>query len=170
MKLTIVVCSLPYREKKLLRLFESLIPQITDDVELLVFSSYQTQGEKLNSALKIASGEYFCVIDDDDLVTRSFVSDVLQHTNGENDMIGYDVYCDEAELTESTDGQNPYRFIHHTYKRSLLKDFPDTIGVWDSDYVYSLDIKTWAWIHEQIYIYLFDPSDSAQMGNAGAIS
>lgn len=164
MKLSIVICSLPYRYGKLEKLLESLVPQITREVELLIFSSYETQGEKLNKALEIAKGEYFCIVDDDDYVTRTFVEGIVRLAN-DVDMVGYDIYSDFSDLNEHTDGRKPYRFIHHTFKKSLLKKFPETVGVWDPDYVYSLDIKTWAWIPEQIYIYQFDKTDSAQMGN-----
>ncbi len=167
MKLSIVICSLPYRHKKLEKLLESLVPQITKEVELLIFSSYQTQGEKLNTALNIAQGEYFCIVDDDDYVTHGFVEDILRHTNSDLDMIGYDIYSDYADINEHTDGEKPFRFIHHTYKKSILNEFPETTGVWDPEYVYSLKIKTWAWIPEQIYIYTHDKNDSAQLGNAG---
>lgn len=164
-KLSIVICSLPRRYAKLEKLLDSLVPQISAEVELIIMSSDTTQVDKLNRALEICTGEYFCIIDDDDYVTRGFVADILEHTDGKNDMIGYDIYSDLVDLNEHTDGQKPWRFLHHTYKTSLMKKFPPTKGMWDPEYVYSLDVKTWAWVPEQIYIYQFDPADNSQTGH-----
>lgn len=160
--LSLVVCSLPHRKQKLDKLLDVLMPQIDDRTELIIISDTSKQSDKLNRIKKIIKGKYTTIIDDDDLVSDNFVKSILEHTNKDLDMIGYTIYYKEGNLLENTDNKKPYRFIHHTYRTALLKKFPVSHGVWDPPYVYSLDIKTWFFIEDILYYYMYDPSDTGQ--------
>ena len=160
--LSLVICSLPHRTEKLKKLLDVLMPQLNDKTELIIISDQSKQSEKLNRIRKIIKGKYTVIIDDDDLVSDNFIKSILQHTNRDLDMIGYTIFYKEGNLLENTDNQKPYRFIHHTYRTSILKQFPASDAFWDPPYVYSLDIKTWFFIKETLYYYMYDSSDTAQ--------
>jgi len=79
-KLSILICTLPERKDSLKNLLDSLNPQQSNDVEILTYSDNRTMtvGEKRNKLLSIARGTYICFIDDDDIVSDNYVSEILK--------------------------------------------------------------------------------------------
>lgn len=75
--LSILIPTVPGRERKLERLLATLDPQVRDrtDVELLVLRDNRrmTIGEKRNKMIVIARGLYVSFIDDDDAVAADYV-------------------------------------------------------------------------------------------------
>ncbi len=90
MKLSILVCSLENRAKKLERLMEIIRPQLTPEVEVLteVDDGKMTIGGKRNLLVDKAKGEYVCFIDDDDLVPDYYVNEILQALQSSPDCVG----------------------------------------------------------------------------------
>lgn len=75
-KLSILTPSTPKRlDNKLLILKKTLEPQLTDEVEWLIFTdNYKRSiGDKRNALLSIAQGEYIAFVDDDDMVPVEYV-------------------------------------------------------------------------------------------------
>lgn len=79
-KLSILICSIPSRYDKLLRILNILSPQCNkEQVELLVITDNRKRsiGEKRNDLKNLAKGRYIVYVDDDDIVSTSFVRELL---------------------------------------------------------------------------------------------
>lgn len=104
--LSILICTTPPRQDFLSRLMRVLAPQITDRVEILIDQDENiTIGEKRQRLLEKSVGKYVCFVDDDDLVSESYVYKILTACQRDVDCIGI-----RGEIT--TDGKNPKPFIH----------------------------------------------------------
>lgn len=79
-KLSILICSLRSRAKKLEALLTALKPQLNDQVECLqdIDGGEVTVGCKRNRLLHRAAAEFVCFIDDDDLISPHYVSGILE--------------------------------------------------------------------------------------------
>jgi hypothetical protein len=100
MKLSILILTLPSRRKTFLNdLLDSLEPQVAqhDNVELLVLydNKKRSVGEKRDSIMSIANGEYTVFIDDDDVVTDDYVSSIISciNENVGTDCVVFDTIC-----------------------------------------------------------------------------
>ena len=78
-KLSILICSLRKRLRKLSQLQRHLGFQTTGEVEILVETDDGEMpiGAKRNLLLQKACGEYAAFIDDDDLISRDYISKIL---------------------------------------------------------------------------------------------
>jgi glycosyltransferase involved in cell wall biosynthesis len=116
MKLSLLVCTLQERALSLDRLKKVLLPQLTSEVEVLYCCDNKTipTGKKRNILLERAKGDYIAFIDDDDLVSPTYVKDVLE-------AIKYSPDCcslvGEIELSEKH--SNGYRRIKRLFKHSI---------------------------------------------------
>lgn len=75
-KLSILICTLPNRKEMLDKLIAELQDQVYYcgwPVEIKLDDSDHTIGEKRNSLLSTADGEYVCFIDDDDTVSSNYI-------------------------------------------------------------------------------------------------
>ena len=90
-KLSILIPTLPTRYYYLQRLKRVLLPQLTDDVELLELSDCgeSTIGEKRDVLIRRASGEYVVFIDDGDLISNDYISLVLDAIETKADVINF---------------------------------------------------------------------------------
>lgn len=100
MKLSILILTLPSRRKTFLsNLLDILEPQVAqhNNVELLVLydNKKRSVGEKRDSIISIANGEYIVFIDDDDIVTENYVSDIITclNENPDTDCVVFDTIC-----------------------------------------------------------------------------
>lgn len=100
MKLSILILTLPSRRKTFLNeLLDNLETQVSqyDNVELLVLydNKKRSVGEKRDSILSIAKGEYIVFIDDDDVVTDDYVSSIMNciNENVGTDCVVFDSIC-----------------------------------------------------------------------------
>lgn len=111
MKLSILICTIPSREDSCLKLMDELYRQIEDlnvydKVEILSWDEKEVSiGEKRNELLTTATGEYVCFIDDDDTVSKDYVSKILQ-------ALTYNPDCCSLIGVLTTDGNNPEIFEH----------------------------------------------------------
>lgn len=176
-RLSILICSLYEREFLLNRLLEVLKPQITSEIEYIidVDNGEVTTGFKRNRLLEKATGEYISFIDDDDLISKDYVSKIFNATRTSPDCCGMEglITFQKRKITR--------KFIHtikctewyekdHVYYRcpnhlspvkrihAITTKFPDiTVGE-DHDYSNRLRplLKTEIYIDGPIYFYLTD--------------
>ena len=175
MKLSILICRLINRTDKFERLRDILAPQIKNNVEVL--SSLDNGeipiGTKRNALMIAASGEYICFIDDDDRVSKDYISEVMKGIE-----LGVDCCSLVGEIT--TNGIDPRIFVHslehkeyyekngvyyrppnhlNVIKKSLVRDFhfkPKNFGE-DTDWAMEVCragvLKTEYKIKKTIYFY-----------------
>jgi len=91
MKLSILICSLTERSESIKRLLDTLNCQATKDVEILlnIDNRQRTIGEKRQSLLDSAIGEYIVFIDDDDAVPEYYVEEILKAIESKPDCVGF---------------------------------------------------------------------------------
>lgn len=111
-KLSILVCSLIekrryYRERLSSILKFQLNKDVADKVEILfeVDNGEQSIGDKRNTLLSRATGEYLCFIDDDDRPSWDYIQKVLDGLKTNPD-------CLSLNGVITYDGLNPELFIH----------------------------------------------------------
>ncbi len=90
MKLSILICSLYSRHKFLDILLHILDKQKNDQVEILVEkdNGKTILGAKRNLLLEKAQGQYICFVDDDDKVSKDYISKILEALKTEPDCCG----------------------------------------------------------------------------------
>jgi glycosyltransferase involved in cell wall biosynthesis len=95
MILSILICSVEIEERqiKLKKLISELHKQISKNyaeeiVEILIDTDNMTKsvGQKRNDLIYKAKGHFVCFIDDDDFITKNYLSTILNHLN-----IGIDI-------------------------------------------------------------------------------
>jgi glycosyltransferase involved in cell wall biosynthesis len=95
MILSILICSVEIEERqiKLKKLVSELHRQISKNyaeeiVEILIDADNMTKsvGQKRNDLISKAKGHFVCFIDDDDFITKNYLSTILHHLN-----IGIDI-------------------------------------------------------------------------------
>lgn len=89
-KLSLLIATVPTRNDKFETLCELLSPQLTEDVEVLVYwDNFEASlGAKRQTLLEAATGDYVCFIDDDDTVPSFYISKILPLLDGV-DYIGW---------------------------------------------------------------------------------
>ena len=183
MLFSILICSLDSRKDFLDRLLHCLTPQVqySDDVEIIVELDDGTMsiGAKRNKLLKRAKGEYIAFIDDDDLVSSTYVHKVLKALSTKPDCVGIHLlhfenghqrgftyhsldYKTWYECSETTLGTklyyrnpnhlNPVKRVH-----ALATGFPEISMGEDKDYSERLlrHLHTEVYIREPLYFYFF---------------
>lgn len=104
--LSLLICHTPDRQDFLRRLNSVLDPQLTKDVKVYIDDSrYKKIGTKRNDLLARADGEYIAFIDDDDLISKDYIKQLMQGIKQ-----GVDCCSLKGIITE--DGQNPLIFEH----------------------------------------------------------
>jgi hypothetical protein len=89
-KLSILIPTVNGREEYLKRLLKVLEPQKTSEVEILIEKDNKklSIGEKRNILVSKASGDYIAFVDDDDLVSSTYISSILNALKTEPDCVG----------------------------------------------------------------------------------
>lgn len=107
MKLSILITSISERHSLLSRLLSILEPQLTSQVEVLIYRDNREKpfGDKVNRLVSEAKGEYVVLIDDDDYVTDDYVKEILKAIKSKPDFVGYKL--------EAKDNGNPWFVISH---------------------------------------------------------
>lgn len=91
MIISILIATMPSRDRELRRLLNNLRDQCEDveEVEIIINSRMNINiGEKRNLLLSEAKGKYIVFIDDDDHVSEDYVSLILAACKSESDCIG----------------------------------------------------------------------------------
>lgn len=96
MRLSVLIPSIPSRHEFLSRILGILGPQLTADVQILINmdACSQTVGEKRNALLHAAEGEYCSFVDDDDVVSESYIAEMLYGIS-----LGMDAVCIRGDVT-----------------------------------------------------------------------
>jgi hypothetical protein len=100
MKLAILICHLPERSDKLRRLLNILEPQIErfkDQVFYKVHDAGKSipTGIKRDQLIEQTTSDYFCFIDDDDLVSMIYVDEILKAIESGPDVVTFDGWYTE---------------------------------------------------------------------------
>lgn len=169
-KLSILIATVAARNEQLKNLVGLLEPQLTKDVEVLVYwDNFETKiGPKRQTLLEAATGDYVCFIDDDDEIPPYYLSEILPLLDGV-DYIGWrqQLFHDGERMkptfhslkhTVSEDDNGWYRDISHLnpIKRKLaLKGRFDRTSPEDSDWANQLKgvPKTEHFIDKVMYNY-----------------
>lgn len=179
MILSILVATLPERSHHLHNLMRFLNPQLCDGVEILTDSRDRSvpTGAKRNDLIQKAKGEYVCFIDDDDEISSTYVSDILESAKQNPDCITFEGWMttngisyvhwiiklgEKYEARTDPDGVTRYyRFPNHLVpiRRSIASQvgFPH---IWQGeDYQWALRLqqylKTSVHIPKLLYHYKF---------------
>ena len=194
MKLSILICSLfGKREKFLDKLLNSLYPQIGEyktsstkgdyilttitskDVEILICTDKKQLrvGTKRNILIDNAKGDYISFVDDDDILSKDYVSSLLKGIFTEKDVVLFDVEISinngkfkkvyyDANYFKDRNLSNYYeRIPNHImcWNRSIIDQrFPDISLGEDAQWAIKMrdNIKSQAKIPKTLYYYMFN--------------
>jgi len=183
-KLTILIASLHSRTEQFCELIRLLSEQKTDEVQIISYidSGENTIGYKRNELMKCAVGEYVCFFDDDDVPSKTYISNLLQGIKSGSDCCSLRGVItwngDNPEIFEHSIKYNAYttnvtgepikyeRYPNHlnAIKTSIAKQFkfPEINHGEDTDFATQIFqsgiIKTEHYIDEVIYHYNFIPN------------
>lgn len=180
-KLSILMCSVPSRLKKFktLEFMSELAAGL--DVEVLYLGDNQLMsvGRKRNLLMHLASGEYLTFADDDDRVSPTFISDILQglHDYPNIDCLTYkesvsinkeaSKICIKSKIygINGMDNKENYlRIPDHrsVWKKSIVERFPELNFGEDAKFAEKMYKKgyTEAQIDKVLYFYDFDKSQT----------
>jgi glycosyltransferase involved in cell wall biosynthesis len=141
---SILVPTLPERVVHLAKLLDRLNPQIKDQpVELIIFGDNRKRplGDKRNLMMDIAQGKYLAHLDDDDLVSTDYVSQIL---NQISETPTVDVICISSQ--SDLGDQMPY-----VVRTSLAFENEDSnikkkkVGPREVEYRPDIHRKPWHW-------------------------
>lgn len=121
-KLSILIPTLNSRSEKLKTLVDKLLYQIGHrDVQIIWLgdNKFQTVGSKRNDLLKLAKGDFFCFIDDDDDISEAYIDELLDaiRNNPTKTVITF-------EGSQTTNGKEDLPF---TYDVDFGRNFKKTI-------------------------------------------
>lgn len=170
MKLSILIPTLPERVTKLTRLKNVLDPQVrryNGHVEIRYHDAGRsmTTGEKRNQLIQSCEGEYFCFVDDDDLVPSYYVDELMKAINQNPDVITFIGFMTTngsnrrnftIKLGSSYEEKNGhyYRFPNHLccYKKSLVQHvkFPHVYE--QEDYQWAKRVNDLRLVKKEIHI------------------
>jgi glycosyltransferase involved in cell wall biosynthesis len=178
-KLSILICTLPEERNiaKLARLRAILGPQLCDVVEVRQHEGGREvpTGTKRNELIDNCEGEYFCFVDDDDILAPTYVQDILKALESRPDVVTFngwmttnsksrvDFVIKLGEGYEERDGKY-YRWPNHlaVIRKSAVRGIrfePIWMG---EDYIWSKQIrdlgllKTSVHIEKELYHYDFE--------------
>ena len=181
MRLSILICSIPSRIRQLTHLIYALEKQIKKKpVEILYLGDNKrmTVGAKRNKLLNMASGEYVCFIDDDDMLDDEYVDNILDAIKSKSDVIVFNVEISEDnseykpvvyDLNFKGDQNYPDRYErlpNHlmAIKREIAQaaGFPNKSFAEDHEFAKRIKrlAKTQTRIDKSLYFYHFDSKKS----------
>jgi glycosyltransferase involved in cell wall biosynthesis len=111
MKLSLLICTIPWRKEMLKRLLNQIADYSKDyfndnELELIIDDSINVSiGFKRNRLLDISNGKYIAFIDDDDSITESYFKEIRKG-------IDNDVDCCSLRGIITWNGGNPELFEH----------------------------------------------------------
>lgn len=178
--LSVLIPTVPWREKKLRDLLNLLDPQVERrDVELLVLRDNRsmTIGDKRNRLRVAARGQYLAFIDDDDMVSDDYVATILANVTAGSDVINFSV---------RVEGHGPPKLcrygltLQHANLESEYHRKPNHLMVWKREIATSVNFidasfgEDTIWAEEMarrakseqtiarvLYTYRFDPNDNS---------
>lgn len=180
-RLSILICTLERRRVKFLKLLSLLLPQLTDEIEVIaLWNSGGEIGTLRQTLLEAAQGEYVCFIDDDDEIPDYYCEEIL-NALGE-DYVGFQVqvFNDGFELKRAhhgtqfpvwdEDDKGYYRQVTHLNpvrrELALKGTFKGQMGE-DANWAKEVSphVKTQVYIDKVMYKYYHDTRDSSFGGD-----
>ncbi len=182
MKLSILVCSTQNRYNTFLtKILKELFAQSTDEVEILTLIDDKKRmlGTKRNNLVDIAQGEYVTFVDDDDRISKDYVSELLKAIESKSDIINFVVsvslnggvskncYYDKDYKSDHNKENTYHRLPNHIMcvRRELAQKvrYKDILKGEDSDYSKRLQhhLKTQTNIDKVLYFYDYN-SDTTE--------
>lgn len=179
MILSILIATIPDRGHHLQNMMNQLNAQFCDGVEILVDNRDRgvPTGTKRNELIQRAIGEWVCFVDDDDEISSTYVSDILEACKSNPDCVTFNGWMttngkskvdwiiklgEKYEARTDADGVTRYyRFPNHLVpiRRSIASRvmFP---SIWQGeDYQWAVKIqpllKTSVHIEKQLYHYKY---------------
>lgn len=179
MKLSILIPTMPERLHHLQNIKRLLEPQLTPEVEVIYDDRPRgiPTGQKRNEMIARATGEWVCCVDDDDEVSSTYISDILEALNSNPDCVTFEGWMttnggsyvhwiiklgEKYEARTDPDGVTRYyRFPNHLVpiRKSIASrvKFPD---IWQGeDYQWAVKIQpflsTSVHIPKLLYHYKF---------------
>ncbi len=170
-KLSILIATLPSRINGLKNVLDLLHSQL-EGVEVIYLGDNKTYsvGAKRNILANLAHGEYCTYIDDDDVITTDYCSEILNHLNGA-DCINFIVQCSVNNNPFKPvfySIKNKYRDLKNYYERKpnhimcikreliLKTPFLDTNFGEDTDFSNRVNIKSENNINKTLYYYVYN--------------
>lgn len=133
MILSILVCTIPGREKLLARVMDQLSGQLAahpqgEQVEVLTDPRDKSTpvGVKRQALLEQATGKYVCFVDDDDRIADDYIASILEATTHDPDCIGFKTLCHGIPKGQTSTAANSIRYKWqenydgYRYVRSIL--------------------------------------------------
>lgn len=190
MKLSILIPTVVGREAKLQRLMDVLDPQFDElvkesihtgemPVEIIIDKDNKevSIGAKRQRLIEKALGEYIVFCDDDDLVSETYIQDILNNTG--SDAIGFLIDCfsngnytgrakASNKYSDWGENQDGYRYVRTIYhKTPHLRKFALQVGFksmrYGEDYDYCTRLKPYikseAFINKVLYFYQYEDED-----------
>lgn len=172
MKLSILICTLPERAQLLQRLNNILLPQVgrrKAEVEIKYHDAGRsmTTGDKRNQLIGSCEGEYFCFVDDDDLVPIYYVDEMLKAISKTPDVVTFKGYMttnggDRRNFTIKLGSlyieknNHYYRFPNHlcAFKKELVQDIKFPSVYQQEDYLWSKQINDNRILKSEVHIDL----------------
>jgi len=118
-KLTIGICSLYRRQAYLFRLLKYIYEYLREEpnkeqIQFLIFVDPEdrTTGEKRNIIIENANSDYFCFIDDDDLVSPHYFKEILNKINHPIQVDGIGFSGIVFRFDEKNNLHEFYKFTH----------------------------------------------------------
>lgn len=174
MILSILICTIPKRLYMLRLLLHELEKQKTPDIEILTDNGTGTIGAKRQRMIEKAKGEYVVFIDDDDMVSKDYISSILFALESKPDVVGFMGWITtngrnktnfkiSKDCGYQTTGKGHERFNNHLspVKRSIALQIGYKDISWQEDYDYALRltnsglIKTERFISKALYYYQY---------------
>lgn len=175
--LSILTATLPERAHFLKELSNQINPQIDGKpVEWLIDPRPRniTTGQKRNDLIRQASGAWVCHVDDDDVISKNYVSKILEALQQNPDVVTFegDMYTDGRftanwviKLGENWEarGNIYYRFPNHlsVIRKSIAKQIPFPNITMQEDYQWAVKLrdsgllKTSVHIQDKLYRYAY---------------
>lgn len=91
MTLAILICTLPERSAKLRRLTNELDKQLMEGVQYKIHDAgrLMSTGEKRNQLIEQSQSDYFCFVDDDDMITPEYISLMMHGVSQGPDVVTF---------------------------------------------------------------------------------
>ena len=180
-KLSILICTIPTRSYLFRELYDKLLKQSTEEVEILfeLDNKVLSIGAKRQKLLERSIGKYVVFIDDDDSVPEYYIDEILKAIEFSPDCIGFKIDCDMQGQHKKAIASNKFdkwEEIDNVYQRTIYHKTPVkrsiamTIGFpnlrFGEDHVYSKNLKSSGLLKQEIFIdkvmyhykYRFEPS------------
>lgn len=184
MKLSILIPTVGERASRFQTLTERLSPQLSDDIEVLVYwNNFEHPIAEIRQALvEEARGDYSCFVDDDDDIPDYYCDRILDALNSEPDYVGWrmQLWYDGVKTKPTfhsirypkwyDDDDGYYRNASHLnpVKRDIALQVPFTGYAGPEDVSWSERVapllKTEEYIEEPMYFYHYNSDDSVWRG------